>query len=126
MHHILVLLFELIIWSGVIIIGAILTYVSNFIINSLVIQYVMIIIFIHGAAKASNNQFRKYVDKAFSKTLLHQFQRPILSADYLPKINEIIILQESCLSIYEISNDVSKFYSLSILLCIVKVSFLLY
>ncbi|OXU18068.1 hypothetical protein TSAR_004440 [Trichomalopsis sarcophagae] len=133
MHYKLVLLFDLTIWLGVIIIGsfsdctfiaAILTYIPNFIINCLVIQYVVIIIFIYGEAKALNNQFRKYVDRAFSDTLLYQFRRPILSAHYyLPENNEIILLQKSCLSIYEVSNNVSKFYSLSILICIVKLFF---
>lgn len=132
MLQMLVLLFNLIIWLGVIIIGsfcditflqAIFTYIPNFIINSLVIQYVIVIIFIYGAAKALNNQLRKYFNKASSKTLLYQLQRPQLSTQYLPQNNEIIILQELCLSIYDVSNDVSKFFSLSILVCIMKLYF---
>ena len=130
-HQMIVLLFDFLIWFVIIVVGtycmtlteAVLLHVPNFIINSLIMQYVIVIIYIYGMISTINNEFRKFIGDASSRMLLKKFSRIQLSVQYLTEVEELIALRELCLNIYDISDDVSTFYSFPILVCITKLFF---
>lgn len=131
-HQTFVLLFDGAIWITIVVVGlfvditpedTILTDIPNFIINCLVMQYVLVIIFIYGMMKTINDQFNKYVCYASSKILLRKIQRIYTLEIFTVEMEKITTLRELCLNLYDISNDVSNFYSIPILICITKLFF---
>ena len=128
-HMKIICIFNLIIWCGLYGTGficnvslsdSIYVYLPNLIINLFFIQYIHVVIFVYGISKLINKEFKKITESSAAIIYFHKPQELCTNSTTLLKSVRFSTLRELNLFLYEISSDISNFYSFGILTAIIK------